>query len=65
MNIAIYTRKHNYEAWKIERVSNPEAAKLAQEVNEAFGVETLLVPMTMTLPVVLDSYQSQADFLAI
>lgn len=62
-NVHIYTRKNLASAWKYERTTNLEAAKLARDVNVGFGLETLLVPAVFPCSEWLDSYQSQSDFL--
>ena len=62
-NVHIYTRKNLASAWKYERTTNLEAAKLARDVNVGFGLETLLVPAVFPCSGWLDSYQSQSDFL--
>ena len=62
-NVHIYTRKNLACAWKYERTTNIEAAKLARDVNVGFGLETLLVPVVFPCSEWLDSYQSQSDFL--
>lgn len=43
--IAIYTRTNPAHAWKLERVTNKEAAELARDTNKNFEVSTLLVPV--------------------
>lgn len=62
--VAIYTRKHDAEAWQFERVANREAGILARDVNANLGVHTLLIPLKTGVATLtwLDSSVSQGDF---
>jgi hypothetical protein len=60
--VHVYTRRHQAHAWKYQQTSLYEAALLARDVNDGFGVTTLLVPDAFAVRPWLHSCQSQTDF---
>lgn len=63
---AIYVRSDPAHAWRFDRLTNAAMASLMAMVNLAFGLKTLIVPLTASnqaLPQFIDAAHTQQDFL--
>jgi hypothetical protein len=49
-NYGVYTRENDMQVWTLESVTNYPMAKLAEEVNSNFGVQTLIVGSNTVFP---------------
>jgi hypothetical protein len=54
-NYGVYTRQNDTQAWVLETITNRSVAKLAEEVNAQFGVETLIVGPLSVFPKFLET----------
>jgi hypothetical protein len=46
----VYTRQNDAQVWTLENVTNDSIAKLKEEVNHDFGVQTLVIGPATTFP---------------
>ncbi|HEV3304966.1 MAG TPA: hypothetical protein VGZ91_00890 [Candidatus Sulfotelmatobacter sp.] len=47
---AVYTRENDTQVWTLENVTNCETAKLAKEVYDHLGVQTLVIGPAAAFP---------------
>jgi len=51
----VYTRASDIELWKLNYVTNHEAAKIAEALSEHFGVSAMIVGPLRFFPVFLEA----------
>lgn len=51
----VYTRENDTQVWTLENVTNYPTAKLTEEVNGHFGVQTLIVGPSSAPPQFLET----------